>query len=281
MMIPLGWVFDAPNENWRRAAATRNFYRLSTWAWYEWLGVIAPLFLFWAYAYFARRKGSWAAASLSLRLLRFGSFQMICGLLIMLPPGLDRLRPLEPMRYLHLVYLFLFLLGGGFIGKYVLGGRSWRWVTFFLPLSAGMVYAQSQLYPASDHLELPGAAVRNQWVQAFTWIRYHTPPESLFALDPEYMSLPGEDFHGFRALAARSALVDNLKDPGMVARVPRLAERWQTESLAQSNWRNFGAGDFRRLKSRFGVDWVVLARPGVAGLSCPWENDAVRVCRID
>ena len=206
---------------------------------------------------------------------------MVIALAMMLPRGLERLRPLEPMRYLHLVYLFLFLLAGGLIGKHMLGRKAWRWVALFVPLGAGMMFAQRQLYPASTHLELPGVAQRNEWVRAFLWVRENTPTDSLFALDPEYMNLPGEDFHGFRAIAARSALVDNLKDPGMVARVPRLAMRWQAESSAQSNWRNFQVEDFRRLKERFGVDWVVLAKPGVEGLPCPWENRAVRVCRVE
>ncbi len=143
-----------------------------------------------------------------------------------------------------------------------------------------MLYAQIQLYPDTPHLELPGLDSRNDWVRAFIWIRGNTPVQSLFALDPRYMAIPGEDFHGFRALAARSALADDLKDPGMVARVPRLADRGLEESGAQRNWRNFQAADFGRLESRFGVDWVVLAQPGVAGLDCPWHNVAVLVCHL-
>ena len=104
--------------------------------------------------------------------------------------------------------------------------------------------------------------------------------EPKLALDPRYMEIPGEDFHGFRAIAARSVLADNLKDPGMVARVPRLASRWQTETLAQNNWTSFQAADFQRLKIRFGVEWVVLAKP-VSGLQCPWRGATVLVCRID
>jgi hypothetical protein len=136
------------------------------------------------------------------------------------------------------------------------------------------------MYPASRHLEVPGADQGNEWLRAFSWVRDNTPCDSLFALDPRYMEIPGEDFHGFRAIAARSVLADNLKDPGMVARVPRLAGRWQAESQAQNNWNSFQASDFQRLKSRFGVGWVVLAKP-VPGLHCPWRDAAVLVCRID
>jgi hypothetical protein len=185
------------------------------------------------------------------------------------------------MRYLQLVYFFMFLLMGGMLGKYVLKRRVWLWVLLFTPLCFGMSYAQIQMYPATPHLELPGAQTQNQWVKAFIWIRENTPKQSYFALDPYYMELPGEDYHGFRGLAARSALADNLKDPGMVARVPRLADRWQAESDAQIGWRKFRAADFRRLKVEFGVDWVVLANSAVSGLACPYRDGELRVCRID
>jgi hypothetical protein len=255
---------------------------VARWTWYEWLGVAAPLALFWAFHRIAKQsRNTGALSAVSWRLLCFGAFQMTLAVAIMLPPQLERLRPFEPMRYLQLLYIFLFLLGGGLIGKYVLGAHPWRWAMLFVPLSCGMIFAQLRMYPATQHLELPGVESRNEWVRAFTWIRDSTPPESLFALDPRYMEMRGEDFHGFRALAARSVLADNLKDPGMAARVPRLAPRWQSESTALSNWRNFQIEDFRRLKNRFGVGWVVVTRPGVAGLSCPWMDSAVLVCRID
>ena len=115
------------------------------------------------------------------------------------------------MRYLHLLYLIFFLLGGGLLGRYVLDRHLYRWVLLFVPLAAGMFYAQLQLFPATAHLELPWAAPKNSWLQAFAWIRENTPVDSLFALDPHYVELPGEDYHGFRALAERSVLADYVK----------------------------------------------------------------------
>jgi hypothetical protein len=95
------------------------------------------------------------------------------------------------------------------------------------------------------------------------------------------MQRPGEDFHSFRALAERSALADYSKDPAVATQVPRLAPRWQKEVTAQEGWRHFELKDFQGLKEKFGVNWVVLERPGVAGLACPYENTAVLVCRIE
>ena len=264
MLLPLGWVFDPASEAWRRAAATRSFYFPLRWEWYEWLGVLAPVAILWMFGRFGRRL-AW-----------FAIFQFVVAIAMMLPPGLERLRPLEPMRYLQLVYLLMFLLLGGLIGKSV-----WRWVVVFIPLCVGMTYAQVQMYPSSPHIEWPGTVPSNSWVKAFVWVRGNTPVDSYFALDPEYMAVPGEDFHGFRALAERSALADNLKDPGMVARVPRLADRWLAESEAQRGWKGFQAADFLRLKRAFGVDWVVVNNAAVTGLECPYRDGDLRVCRVE
>ncbi|MGC2245842.1 MAG: hypothetical protein WA609_04500, partial [Terriglobales bacterium] len=256
--LPLPWLFEPASAAWRQAAGTRHFYFLSQWAWYEWLGVIAPLFLLYLFARIARREQSPTLDHISTRLLYYAIFQLAIALAIMLPPQLERLRPFEPMRFLQLVYFLMFLIAGGLIGQHVLGKHIYRWLLLFIPLSAGMFYAQRQMYPSTSHLELPGRAPSNDWLRAFAWIRQktprqNTPTDALFALDPYYMQQPGEDFHGFRALAERSALADMVKDPGMVARIPSLAQRWQRETTATKNWQNFEPADFQSLKKTFGV----------------------------
>jgi len=234
----------------------------------------------------AQRRTEAVLALVAERLVYFGVFQLAVALVMLLPARLERLRPLEPMRFLHLVYLLFVLLSGGLLGQYVLKKHALRWLLLFVPLSVGMFYAQRQMYPETAHLELPGLLSRNEashnsWVGAFRWISRNTPVDSQFALDPHYMELPGEDYHGFRALAERSVLADAVKDAGMVARVPRLAPRWQREVEAQRGWRDFQRRDFLRLQREFGVDWVVLQVPGVDGLSCPYRNSQVVVCRVE
>jgi hypothetical protein len=280
LLLPLGWVFEPSSDAWRQAAATRRFYFLDQWSWYEWVGVFAPLILLWWFQRLARRKELPVLAHLALRLLYFGIFQTLVALVVMLPPQFERLRPFEPMRYLQLVYVLLFLIAGGFLGKYVIGKKGYRWVLLFLPLGLGMFYVQRQMYPGTSHLELPGRHPSNSWVAAFGWIRQNTPVDSRFALDPHYMELPGEDFHGFRALAERSVLADLVKDAGMAARVPELAPRWQKEVASQAGWKDFQTADFQRLKNVFGVNWVVLTQPS-AGMRCPYRNQEVSVCRLD
>jgi hypothetical protein len=310
-LVPLGWIFEPPSDAWRKAAATRSFYFLTRWEWYEWLGVFAPLVLLYTFHRFLQRPketekvteaDSSALQPFVKTLVYYGVFQTIVGLAIMLPPSLERLRPFEPMRYLHLLYIFFFLLAGGLLGRYVLGRRVYRWVLLFLPVSAGMFYAQRQMYPATVHIEFPGTAPSNAWLQAFAWIRQNTPTDSLFALDPHYTQLRGEDYHGFRALAERSALADYDKDGGMAARVPSLAPRWLKEVTALNGWQKFQDADFTRLKKDFGVNWIVLSTndliiTNAAGFSgvivnpmtviqsdpvftCPYVNQGILVCRL-
>ena len=279
-LLPLAWVFQSTSPAWQQAANTRDYYFLSRWHWYEWLGVIAPLFLVWWLYRSAAKSGVAVRARVASRLIFFAIFQMAVAVAIMLPPSLDRLKPFQPMRYLHLLYLLLFLLVGGMIGQNVLRRHAYRWLLLFIPLGVAMFWAQRLTFPATAHFEWPGAKPGNSWVEAFQWIRDNTPPDSLFALDPSYMKLPGEDFHSFRALAERSVLADYVKDPSVATQVPSLSTRWKEEVDAQDGWKNFRVEDFQRLKARFGVKWVVLVSPGVKGMDCPFQNHAVRVCRI-
>jgi len=318
LLMPLSWMFEPASDAWRKAAATRGFYFVLRWHWYEWLGVFAELgILFGILRLLQSRAGRSVhenaddIAGERLRsflsaLLYYGVFQTVVGLAIMLPSSLERLRPFEPMRYLQLLYLLFFVIVGGLIGRYVLDHHLYRGLLLFLPLAAVMLYAQRKMYPDSKHLEVPGVALNNPWLQAFGWIRQNTPIDAQFALDPHYESLPGEDYHGFQALAERSALADYEKDGGMAARVPRLAPRWLKEVTALDGWQHFQPQDFERLKNEFGVDWVVLSRndaivanaqslpllasPLTADLrlyssagfnmNCPYYNQQLLVCRL-
>ena len=187
------------------------------------------------------------------------------------------------MRNLQLIYLFLFLLLGGIAGQTF--RRHWAPVAvLFLGLCGGMCYAQRQEFPASPHIEWPGVVPDNAWLRAFEWIRRNTPQRAYFVMDPYYLERPGEDFHGFRGLAERSVLADQIKDRSVATVSPGLAEEWLKQSEAQRNWKSFGRDDLRRLKQRFGVDWVLFERaspPSPGGLTCPYQNEQVRICRIN
>jgi len=279
LLFPLAFLFERAPAGWQEAMRTRSHYFLLRWHWYELVGVVAPLVLLWWFGEIGKQNGWRDLPHLCRRLVALGAFSTL-GALVVSTPQFVRLAPFQPMRSLHLIYLLLFLFMGGMLGHFVLRRKPLRWLMLFLPLAAGMFYAQRQEWPASAHIERPGATPRSPWLQAFLWIRGNTPTDALFALNPWYMRRPGVDYHGFRALAERSSLADRVKDPGVSALFPPLADKWLEQARAQDGWRDFDALDFHLLKHNYGVTWVVVERP-VPDLTCPYRNEAVLVCRID
>jgi hypothetical protein len=219
-------------------------------------------------------------ARFAMALFLYGAFQQSLAMVLLAPAALVRVTPFQPMRYLHLEYIFLVLIAGGLLDTHVLRRRAWRWALLLIVANGGMFLSQKLLLPASQHLELPGRASTNPWIQAFQWIRHNTPADAYFALDPGYLAIPGEDYHSFRALAERSQLADGIKDAAVVTQVPELAPRWTEQVDAQTGFNRFQLADFQRLKERFGIDWVLLSNPPPARLKCRWHNDELSVCRI-
>ena len=279
-IIPFAWIFGPPSGPWLEALHSRHWFRLYEWEWYEWLGAIAPLLLFWLAAHVAAKRGEVKLARFATAIVLYGIFQQSAAMIILGPQSLIGLSALEPMRYLHLVYLFMTLIGGAYLGRFVLKTQFWRWAIFLVVANGSMFLAQRQLFAASAHLELPSVASANPWLQAFDWIRRNTPEDAYFALDPRYMAAPGEDYHSFRALAERSQLADGIKDTSVVTKTPGLGPAWKRQLEAQRGWSSFQLVDFERLKAGFGVDWVLVAYPAPPGLACEWHNQALAVCRI-
>jgi hypothetical protein len=61
---------------------------------------------------------------------------------------------------------------------------------------------------------------------------------------------------------------------------PALAPSWLEQVNSEQGWKSFGAEDFKRLHQKYGVNWVVLQQPGIAGMQCPYRNPAVLVCLV-
>ena len=241
---------------------------------------MAPLFLFWLLWQVSMKRGETKLARFALAVFAYGVFQQAVAVAMASTPALVRLTPLQPMRYLHLIYFFMTLIAGCLLGKYLLKARTWRWAVFLLVVNVGMYSSQAMEFAGSNHLELPGRATANPWLQAFAYVRQNTPSNAYFALDPHYLAAPGEDYHSFRALAERSQLADAIKDTAVVTQVPELGPEWQREVNAQAGWTSFKLADFERLKAEFGVDWVLVSYPQPAGLACQWHNGSLAVCRI-
>jgi hypothetical protein len=274
----------AASAAYHEAAKRHSNHYIQNWQWYELLGIVAPLVLFWWFGRMAHRRSPQGHRPLVQRVSRafivYGLIYLAMALVLDLPAQFETLARLQPLRSLHFLYIVMFVMMGGFLAEYVLRDRAWRWLLFFLPLGLGMFVAQLSLFPQSAQVEWPGAAPRNPWAEAFVWVRRNTPVDALFALDPEYMEIAGEDENGFRCRAKRSRLADGVKDNGVVSMFPPLAEEWWAQVQAQTPWKSFRADDFSRLKTKYGASWVVVQQPGVSGLDCAYENRAVRVCKI-
>jgi len=279
-LLPFGLTLDPPPPAYHEVALRQPYFYLLRWHWYEWLGLIGPIALFWWFGRLARPRGMENMERVSRAMVPFLLIATAATLVLSIPARFEALARLEPLRCLALAYMLLIVIGGGLVGKYLLRGRTWRWLVLFVPLGLGMYTAQRHLFAASAHVEWPWAAPHNPWAQAFDWIRSNTPRDALFALNPDHMSLPGEDENGFRARAERSMLADAVKDKGAASMFPPLSTSWWEQMQDQRNWRQFQRSDFERLRQKYGVTWVVVEVPGPTGMDCPYQNVAVKVCRI-
>ena len=280
LLFPFGF-FPPVTDAYREAINSHSYFFLLRWEWYEWIGIFAPLLLLWWLQKIARKQELPVLAWMCRSLIVFGLSYFTIAMLLEVSPRLDNLAELQPMRSFQLLYILLFIFIGGLLAEFVMKNRVWRWLVLYLPLCTVMFYVQRQVFPATEHLELPGRASKNNWVQAFRWVRDNTPVDAYFALDPNHMRLDGEDQHGFRAIAERSMLADRIKDSGAVTMFPALAENWREQTRSQSGWSDFQAKDFQRLHREFSVNWVLLQHPGGAGLACPYENPVLVVCQVE
>jgi hypothetical protein len=277
LLLPL-----APQSSaaYHEAAKLHAYHYIQHWEWYELLGLFGPLVLLWWLGRIAQTR-QWIVLARACRaFVIYGLIYIVMALVVDLPARFESLARMQPLRSLHLLYMFMFVCIGGFLGEYVLKDRVWRWLVLFVPLSVGMYVAQRSLFPASAQVEWPGRAPKNPWAQAFVWVQQNTPNDAMFALDPMHMRIEGEDGIGFRCLARRSRMADAIKDNGVVSMFPPLADEWWGQVQAQAQWKTFQKSDFEWLKEKYGVTWVVLQQPGVAGIDCQYQNAVVRVCRL-
>jgi hypothetical protein len=270
------------SEIYQRIMLTRDYWFLSQWHWYELVGLAAPLTILSAVGWAGRGEDDSARAGLA-------RMAVVCGVTAMVVAGLfarmgsdsHLVARMQPLRIFQLVYIVMALMLGAELGQRVLQRRMVRWVVVFAVLAGVMVVAERKTFPASKHLELPGVdGGGNAWERAFAWIRRTTPKDAVVALDAEYITGPGEDAQGFRAIAERSALPDYSKDGGVVTNKPELAAAWLEGQVAQAGLNvEEDARRVARLRP-LGVSWVVLERGAVTSFVCDYANEAVKVCRL-
>jgi len=281
-IIPAGFHLAPAQGAYREALYARDFYFLSTWTWYHWLGLLAPMaFLLWFWK--GNLRGTTQEFSrISFVLIPFGIVSIVAGAIISSTHNLDMYARLQPLRCFHLITLIFMLLLAGLIGEYT-SAKKLRWMlpTLLTALTVGMSYVGYATYPNSPRIEIPGLSpTSNAWLDVTRWIRLNTPEGAVFALDSRYLAVNGVDVHGFRALSERSALADYYKDGGVVAIFPNLATEWKQMSDATSGLNRFNAEQFTRLAHEYPVTWTVIHGSAPDGMYCPYDQHGYAVCQI-
>ena len=280
-VVPIGFHLAAAQGAYREALYARDFYFLSTWTWYDWLGLLAPLaFLAW-FTQHRVRGTSPAFARLSAALIPFGLVSIAAGAVISSTHKLDMMARLQPLRCFHLITLIFMLFFACMLGEYLAKDRRWAIPAIVVPLAALMFLVNRATYPHSAHIEWPGrASSPNAWVATLLWVRQNTPQDAIFAVDSHYFLDPDVDVHGFRTISERAELADYYKDGGVVAIFPNLAGEWKQMTSATAGLNHFTAPDFTRLAHEFPVTWTVIHGPPPAGMDCPYQQRGYVVCRI-
>jgi hypothetical protein len=274
-----------------RIALTRTYWFPAMWAWYESLGLAAPLAILLAFARATSRRTvphvssqeNSAQQALARMAVTIGATVSVVALVFARAGASTHLvARMQPLRAFQIVYLVMVLILGAKLGEYVLRRSPWRWVAAAVLLGGVMLAAQRSAFPNSTHVELPQMTTPNPWVQAFTWICENTPKDALFALDADYINAPGEDTQSFRAIAERSALPDYSKDGGEASIAPELTEAWTIGQAAQRGLSAPSETDENRSDALrpLGVTWIVLESGATTSLDCPYRNAAAQVCRL-
>jgi hypothetical protein len=264
-------------EGYREAVLTRTYFFLSFWRWYEVPGLVVPLMMMLVAAY---RTHNIVVRDLCISCIATGVTASAISACFIHTSGSFFLARIQPLRAFHLIYIIGVLLLGAFLANLLRRKAAAVGVTLLLLVSGLMMTVQKQFYTVSARIEWPFAAPRNPWQQAFLWIRENTPQNAVFALDSNYTKIASEDTQGFRATAVRSALVDELKDGGVVAIFPKLAPLWKSQRDLEMGLDRISDEERAARLRPAGVTWLLLSADAETHLNCPYRNAAVAVCSL-
>lgn len=272
-------VAQPEGEAYHQVAMSRYYWFLSQWHWYEVAGLAAPIAILCGFAARARRDAAGTQLAVLQMVLVVGLGSIVVALLFARAEMATHIvARLQPLRVFQQVYIVMILFLGAIVADW-LRRRMLAWVGIVGLLGAVMFFAERQTFPSSPHVELPSRTA-NAWTQAFEWIRANTPVDAVFALDADYITLPGEDAQCFRAISERSALPDYSKDGGEAAIAPRLTAAWTAGQRAQARLSQESDAERLQALASEGVDWVVLERSAATSFACDYANAAVKVCRL-
>src|SRR5260370_18900040 len=181
--LRFGITFEPPPAAYHEVALRQRSHFVLRWEWYEWLGVIGPVLLFWWFGSWARRRGMKNLELVSRAMVPFVLVASVAAIGLGIPARFEALTRLQPLRCMALCYMVLVVAGGGLLGQYMLQRQLWRWLVLFVPLSLGMYFAQRPVFPANAKIEGPGTQPAHPGAQAFWWIRRDTPVDPPFPLN--------------------------------------------------------------------------------------------------
>jgi hypothetical protein len=281
IILPMGFHLAPAQGPYREALYARDYYFLSNWLWYDWLGMLAPLAIL-AWFWKGNVRGTTPAfRRLSMVLIPFGLCSILVAAVFSSSPDFDTFARLQPLRCFHIITLVFILFLSGVIGEYAGKSRPWVVPALSLALSCGMLLVARETYRFSPQYEWPWLSTSsNPWVNALLWVRHNTPEDAVFAVDSRYFKDDGVDVHGFRTISERSELADYFKDGGVVSLFPDLAVGWKQMTNATYGLNHFNTGDFIRLSREYPVSWAVIHGEAPYGMDCPYQQRGYAVCKI-
>ena len=114
--LPLLFDFKPLSGAARACLLSRTFFFVSTWTWYQWVGVFAPLALLWYFSVAKVRHTLSGFREVAAGLVPFGLAFTALAVMLAIPASLEGYTRLQPMRSFHLLYVIFFVLIGGLIG---------------------------------------------------------------------------------------------------------------------------------------------------------------------
>ncbi len=123
LLAVLGWVLCAvifmvtrpadPSIAYNRAALSRSYFFLSSWRWYEYPGLVMPVFLLGIAG--ASRRAPWPARTLAIAATIVGGCALLMSMCFVHRSGSLLLARLQVLRAFHFVYIAGALLAGGML----------------------------------------------------------------------------------------------------------------------------------------------------------------------
>jgi hypothetical protein len=280
-ILPTGFRLSPATGAYREALYSRDFFFLSSWMWYDWMGLLAPLAIL-AWFWKGKLRGTLSGFErISFAMIPFGLLSIAVEIVLCSSPKFEMFVRLQPLRSFHLITLVFIVLLAGIAGEYLAKDRPWVVAAISLPLALGMFFVSRQTYPNSPQIEFPSTTSSNPWVNALLWARQNTRTDAVFAVDAAYLKDDLTDTHGFRAISERSSISDYFKDGGAASLFPALADKWKEGSEATHGLNGFSAAQFRALKMEFPeVSWTVIHGSAPGSMNCPYQQQGFSVCQM-